>query len=118
MMKSAPTSKIIGKAILLASIQSAIGSVEMSSRYSVLNFSKDQETLQRAADALSGYLIVSTFWTIGASLSLYSSYGNKGLFWGVFFNSLMIAWIWLSYHHSFKKAAEINHLELPKMFDF
>ena len=38
--------KIIGKAIMLSSIQVAFGSVEMSSRFSVLNFSKEQDTLQ------------------------------------------------------------------------
>ena len=41
--------KTIGEAILFASIQFSIGSVEMSSKFSVMNFSKDQETLQNAA---------------------------------------------------------------------
>ena len=45
--------KLMGKAILLASIQASIGSVEMSSKFSVINFSKDQRTLQAAADALA-----------------------------------------------------------------
>jgi hypothetical protein len=45
--------EMFGEAILLASMQFAIGSVEMSSKFSVKNFSKDQETLQNAADALS-----------------------------------------------------------------
>ena len=40
--------KAIGEAILFASIQFSIGSVEMSSKFSVMNFSKDQETLQKA----------------------------------------------------------------------
>ena len=44
--------KLIGKSILFASMQFAIGSVEMSSKFSVKNFSKDQDTLQNAADAL------------------------------------------------------------------
>ena len=33
---------MIGEAILLASMQFSIGSVEMSSKFSVKNFSKDQ----------------------------------------------------------------------------
>ena len=43
--------KLIGKSILFASMQFAIGSVEMSSKFSVKNFSKDQDTLQNAADS-------------------------------------------------------------------
>ena len=53
--------KIVAKAVFYASIQASIGSVEMSSKFSVLNFSKDQEILQRAADALRGYAMVGTF---------------------------------------------------------
>ena len=49
---------IMGKAILFASMQFAIGSVEMSSKFSVKNFSKDQVTLQHAADALSDYIFI------------------------------------------------------------
>ena len=60
--------KMIGEAILLASIQFSIGSVEMSSKFSVKNFSKDQETLQNAADALSDYLKIGIFWTIGVAI--------------------------------------------------
>jgi hypothetical protein len=57
-MTKTPT-LIIGKAILFASLQFAIGSVEMSSKFSVKNFATDQTTLQNAANALSDYLIVS-----------------------------------------------------------
>jgi len=59
------TFKIIGEALLYASIVSSIGSVEMSSKFSVMNFSKDQETLQNAADALSDYLRIGLLWTFG-----------------------------------------------------
>lgn len=38
---------MFGEAILLASMQFSIGSVEMSSKFSVKNFAKDQETLQK-----------------------------------------------------------------------
>ena len=55
---------ITGKAILFASMQFAIGSVEMSSKFSVKNFSNDQATLQNAADALSDYLKISIVYSI------------------------------------------------------
>ena len=46
-----PTLEMLGEAILFASIQFSIGSVEMSSKFSVKNFCSDQDTLQNAADA-------------------------------------------------------------------
>ena len=51
--------KAVGEAIVFASIQFSIGSVEMSSKFSVMNFSKDQETLQNAAYALTDYLKIA-----------------------------------------------------------
>jgi hypothetical protein len=72
--------KLMGNAILLASIQASIGSVEMSSKYSVINFSKDQTTLQGAADALTGYLFIGTIWMVGSLLINYGQYGWAGFF--------------------------------------
>lgn len=117
-IKNASTAKIIGKAILLASIQSALGSVEMSSKFSVLNFSKDAETLQNAANALSSYMLIGTIWAIGASISLYSSYGNEGLIWGIITNVVMLGWIYFSYTHSFSQASKKFNVPYPKMFRF
>jgi hypothetical protein len=96
--------KVIGKAIMLASIQSALGSVEMSSRFSVLNFSKDQQTLQNAANALSAYIVIGTVWTIGSILVLYSSYNWTGFFASLVCNGIIMAWIIISYTRAFKSA--------------
>lgn len=110
------TFKIIGEALLYASIVSSIGSVEMSSKFSVMNFSKDQETLQRASDALSSFLIVGLFWSIGNIFILYSKYDMKGLIWGVILNAVAILWIILSYMHAFNVAAKEQGLQKPKLF--
>jgi glucose uptake protein GlcU len=110
------TFKIIGEALLYASIVSSIGSVEMSSKFSVMNFSQDQKTLQRASDALSSFLIVALFWSIGNIFILYSKYDIQGLIWGLILNSVSILWIILSYIHAFKVAAKENGLEKPKLF--
>ena len=114
--KATPLAKIFGKAILLASIQVALGSVEMSSRFSVLNFSKDQETLQNAANALSAYMVIGLIWSIGTILIMYSSYGMIGLSSAIFFNGLIMGWILVSYSLAFKRAAKNNGLEIPKLF--
>jgi len=108
--------KIIGKGIFLSSITSAIASVEMSSKFSVMNFSKDQLTLQRAADALRNYMIIGTIWTIGVVLYLYASYGARGGWIGLMTNAIMQGWIYFSYVYAFKQAAKEHGLQEPTVF--
>lgn len=102
--------KIIGKAILLASMQFAIGSVEMSSKFSVINFSKDQQTLQRAFDALNEYMLIGLVWTVGVALIMYANYGKIGVISAIACNAVILGWIYISYKSSFRKAAKFNNL--------
>ena len=108
--------KLIGKSILFASMQFAIGSVEMSSKFSVKNFSKDQDTLQNAADALSDYLIIGLLWTIGTCLIFYSNYKWNGVILNTVINFAIMYWIYWSYIKSFKSACDKYGLQQPIMF--
>lgn len=108
--------KVIAKAIFYSSILSSIGSVEMSSKFSVMNFSKDQLTLQRAADALRSFIIIGTVWTIGTALALYASHGWCGIWIGLIASAIMMAWIILSYVSAFKAAAKEHNLQEPIIF--
>ena len=105
--------EMFGEAILLASMQFAIGSVEMSSKFSVKNFSKDQETLQNAADALSDYLRIAVLWTVGLGVLFYARYNAAGVIMSLITNILIVAWIYYSYLHSFQIAANIYGLQMP-----
>jgi hypothetical protein len=105
--------ELFGEAILLASMQFAIGSVEMSSKFSVKNFSKDQDTLQNAADALSDYLRIGIFWTIGLTMLFYARFDFIGAVVCVLANFAIMAWIYLSYIKSFKSASDANKLQMP-----
>jgi hypothetical protein len=104
---------VLGEAILLASMQFSIGSVEMSSKFSVKNFSKDQETLQNAADALSDYMKIGILWTIGLSILFYARYDKFGAAMTVIINILIIAWIYFSYINAFDVACKNNNLKCP-----
>jgi hypothetical protein len=108
--------KVIGEAILFGSIQFSIGSVEMSSKFSVMNFSKDQETLQNAAYALSDYLKIALLWTIGTALIGYSNFGNMGMYTSLIVNIIIVGWISYSYHVCFTKAAEKYKLKYPTLY--
>ena len=111
-----PTLEMLGEAILFASIQFSIGSVEMSSKFSVKNFCSDQQTLQNAADALSDYLKISIIWTIGVILLLYSKYKWMGALAGIVSNLIVILWIHLSYMSAFKSAVNKNNkLVMPSI---
>lgn len=105
--------EMFGEAILLASMQFAIGSVEMSSKFSVKNFSKDQDTLQNAADALSDYLRIAVLWTIGLGVLFYARYDAMGVAMSLISNMLIVAWIYYSYIHSFEMAAKTYNLKMP-----
>lgn len=107
--------KIIGKTILLSSIGFSVASVEMSSKFSVRNFSKDQSTLQRASDALDAYNLVGGLWALGVCLLMYGQYGMKGLISSIFANLAVLLWINLSYLHSFRQAANEEKLKFPKV---
>lgn len=113
--KKSAAIKGVGNAILLASIQASIGSVEMSSKFSVVNFSKDQMTLQAAADALTGYIIIAIIWTVGAVFLGYGHYGWFGFASSLIANLVMMGWIVGSYCVSFQVASKRYGLEFPKL---
>jgi len=103
-----PVLEMLGEAILFASIQFSIGSVEMSSKFSVKNFCSDQPTLQNAADALSDYLKISIIWTIGVIFLLYSKYKWVGAVAAIISNLVVILWIYFSYMSAFRSAMSKN----------
>lgn len=107
---------ILGKSILFASMQFAIGSVEMSSKFSVKNFSSDQSTLDNAVSALRDYIIIGILWTFGTGLIFYVNYGLKGLVLNIIANFSIIAWIYISYQIAFKQAAKKNNLVVKSIF--
>ena len=104
---------IIGEAVLLASMQFSIGSVEMSSKFSVKNFSKDQETLQNAADSLSDYMRIGLFWTFGLTLLFYAKFDFMGSAVCLLANLLIMTWIYMSYIEAFTTASNTYHLKMP-----
>ena len=106
---------MLGEAILLASMQFSIGSVEMSSKFSVKNFSKNQETLQNAADALSDYMKIGILWTIGLSIMFYARYDKIGAAMSIIMNILIISWIYFSYKNAFDVACKNENLKQPSV---
>jgi len=114
--KGTRLAKLIGKSILFASMQFAIGSVEMSSKFSVKNFSTSDDVLQNACDALSDYLIIGLLWTLGTSLIFYAGYQWQGVMVNTVINFFIMYWIYWSYQKSFRYAVDRHHLSHPEMF--
>ena len=114
--KAHPIAILFSESLILASLQFALSSTEMSSRYSVLNFSKDQDTLQNACNALSSYILIGIIFGIGGVLALYGSFGVKGAIVCAICNIAVMLWIVLSYLAAFKKAAIKYDLVEPKLF--
>lgn len=107
--------KICGKAIFWAALQAALASVLLSSEFSIKNFSKDQETLQNAADALYHYLVLAVIWALGSMLILYSSYSWNGLIAAFLANAIIIGWIYYTYVKAFQHAVAKHGLQYPKI---
>jgi hypothetical protein len=107
---------IVGKALLFAGIQFSLGSVEMSSKFSVKNFASDQETLNNAVSALRDYIIIAAIWTLGCCLVFFSNYGFIGLGASLVANIIFVSWIYFSYYASFRQAAKKYGLQVPGLF--
>ena len=114
--KKRKTAKMFGMAIFYSSIQAAIGSVEMSSRFSVINFSKDQSTLQNAANALKSYLIMASIWTLATVLVMFAQFGWLGALVGTVANFAYMLWIYISYLQAFRKATQRYGLHMPRVW--
>ncbi len=107
---------IVGKALLFAGIQFSLGSVEMSSKFSVKNFANTQETLDSAVSSLRDYVIIAIIWMIGCCLVFYSNYGLIGLGSSFVANIVFISWIYFSYYAAVRQAANKYHLQVPGLF--
>jgi hypothetical protein len=110
------TLRVLGKAILLGALQSSIGSVELSSTYSVNNFSKDQATLQRAADSLTAYIVIGSLWTLGCMAILGAQYSAKGAFFAFAINGVMMLWLVCRYIRTFQQVTQRENLQMPTLF--
>ena len=87
----------------------------MSSKFSVVNFYKDQSTFQGAADALTGYLLIGSVWMIGSILINYGQYGWSGFVASLVANLVIMLWIVLSYIQAFNIAVKRYGLKFPKI---
>jgi hypothetical protein len=114
----AKCAKLVGKSIFFAGIQFAVGSVMMSSTFSVVNFAKDQHTLQAAADALMQFVIVATVWTAATMLVMYAEGAWVGAAIGFLANFVIVMWIVGLYIHSFRKAVKKYGLVFPTLSVF
>jgi len=114
-MSSKKTLEALGESILLSSISFSVASVEMSSKFSVKNFSKDQETLQNAADALMDYMKIGTLWAAGCMMVMYAKYGKEGLLYSAIMNAVILAWVYVSYKKAFQSAMQKYGLTMPML---
>jgi hypothetical protein len=108
--------KLIGEAVLLASVNWTLSGNEMASRFNILSWSKDPGVLQRAADALTGYCVLATIWMIGSALILYSQWGRRGFVVGLVANLVAILWTVWTYKRTFRAAAQLHNQPEPTLW--
>lgn len=88
----------------------------MSSRFSVLSFARDQETLQRAADALRSYFVIGGLWGVGTTAIAYKRHGELAAAANALANAGMMAWYGWSYGQAFQEAAARYNLQPPSVW--
>jgi hypothetical protein len=93
--------------------QYSLASVEMSSSFSVCNFSTNQVILNNAARALKNYLTIGFIWAAVVGVLMYFQFGVKGLIIALLFNALIMLWMWWSYSTAFKHCCRKHNLEYP-----
>jgi hypothetical protein len=116
MSKTRDYAGILGQGLFLSSISFSIGSVAMSSTFSVINFSTDEVTLQNAANALAQYVLLSVIWTVATMLVMYSQHSWCGALIGFLCNLVITGWIVGMYVHAFRIASRKNNIPFPKLF--
>lgn len=110
-------SYIIGQNLLVSASQFSLGSIALSSTYSVINFSKTQEILDNGVSALRKYLYVAIAWLVANCLVMYSQFKYRGVLAAFVFNLVYIVWIVISYQQAFDIAAKQNGLIVRGMFE-
>ena len=65
---------ILGKCVVFSVLQFSLASTEMSSKSSIKNSDRDQESLQHSADALSNYIKISILWMLVGGFLFYCNY--------------------------------------------
>lgn len=107
--------EIIGEAVLLASVQIGLFTIEMSSKFEIMN-TQSQSVLQGAADSLSSYMVIGIIWTIGSVFLLYGQFGIPGIVAGLLANIVFILWIVIGYLRVFSYVSKNSNLKYPRLF--
>lgn len=86
----------------------------MSSSFSILNFAKDQATMDAAKEALNDFMWWGLLWNLGSTLVLGSEHGLKGSLAAVGANTAVLGGIWLKYNAAFEEARVRHGLPEPE----
>ena len=103
---------LIGEAIILSSIQLSLSCIEMSPKCVIREFTKDQDSLQNAIDALSDYIKIATIWTLFITILFYARHDKIGALIALIINILIMTWIYYTYNKTIEKVAKTNNLTM------
>jgi len=107
---------LVGKSLFFASIQVALASIEMDSKFAIKTM-KDQNSLDHAVQSLKSYIIIAVVWTLASMLTLYSIYGSLGIFVGFITNFAVIMWLIITYKNLFNEVCKTNGLKCQNFFN-
>jgi presenilin-like A22 family membrane protease len=106
----------IGDAVMAATIQFAIAGFEMSSKFSIVHFTTDQEKLNHAANELDYYLLIGIICTFLLSSLFYLKNNMEGFIICLISNVLIMSWIYYSYKLVLDESRKKHGLIFPKLY--
>jgi len=101
---------IIGKSFFYASIQTAIISMEVGSKFTIPRFVKTQESMDLINESLRNSLITGLIWMTATVFVMYGSYGVRGGIIGAMMNLIIITWLYYGYRKYIHMAAKEHGL--------
>ena len=113
---SVRVAKVIGMAIVVASVHAAISGVELPQQFLVKMMVKTQEDLQEAADSFAVYTMIATIWTVGSTILMIAEYGVPGVVAGLLANAIVYVWMFTEYKLLFDGIQKKFNLKPPKFF--
>jgi len=106
----------LGQALVFASVQPALASMQMSSRFDIVNSATTQDLLEQAARDLRSFMIIAIIWAVGSTLVMYIQFSWRGAFINLVGQGLVGYWIFSSFRNAIVNQALRKNLQVPSVW--
>lgn len=106
----------LGQALVFAAVQPALASMEMSSRFDIVNSANSQRSLEQAARDLRSFMVISIIWAVGSTLVMFFQFSWRGALINFIGQVLIMYWIYSNFRTAIVNQAKRRHLNIPPVW--